>query len=237
MLDLLEHQRKKILSQCAFTIQCCWLRHQRRKHQKQRAATLIQAAVRSWLVRVKVHQWNRAAVIIQNSWRRRKDLLKSLAESEIDDVEDLTEDKMSSVNAVAGGQASVQLSNLQEPVTVRGWPVGLALASASAASETVSLTATSFQKMISMISSLNLPSTKGEYRVETNQYTKELASIRAQPKGSVKLHFQQSPLLYADMQPDFKAHITGFNEILLERISSLPNTEILSPVQRWSDTV
>lgn len=43
-LDLLEHRRKKILSQCAFTVQCCWLRHQRRKRQtQQRSATLIQA--------------------------------------------------------------------------------------------------------------------------------------------------------------------------------------------------
>lgn len=43
-LDLLEHRRKKFLSQCAFTVQCCWLRHQRRKRQtQQRSATLIQA--------------------------------------------------------------------------------------------------------------------------------------------------------------------------------------------------
>ncbi|XP_024921549.1 unconventional myosin-XIX isoform X2 [Cynoglossus semilaevis] len=225
MLDLLEHRRKKILSQCAFTVQCCWLRHQRRKRQtQQRSATLIQAAVRSWLVRRKVRRYHRAAVVIQNSWRRWKDLLKSLAESEIDDVEDLTEANMSSVNFI-GGQASVQLPTLQEPVTVRGWPVGLALA--SAASVIVSLTPTDFQKMISMISSLNLQSTKEKYRVETNQYTKDLASIRAQPRiqGSVKLHFQQSPLLHADMRPDFKSDITGFNEILLERISSFQNTK------------
>uniref|UniRef100_A0A3P8WFA8 Myosin XIX n=1 Tax=Cynoglossus semilaevis TaxID=244447 RepID=A0A3P8WFA8_CYNSE len=200
-LDLLEHRRKKILSQCAFTVQCCWLRHQRRKRQtQQRSATLIQAAVRSWLVRRKVRRYHRAAVVIQNSWRRWK---------------------------VKFHRATLTLSlpTLQEPVTVRGWPVGLALA--SAASVIVSLTPTDFQKMISMISSLNLQSTKEKYRVETNQYTKDLASIRAQPRiqGSVKLHFQQSPLLHADMRPDFKSDITGFNEILLERISSFQNTK------------
>lgn len=122
------------------------------------------------------------AIIVWLWWQ---DLLKSLAESEIDDVEDLTEANVSSVNFVSG-QASVQLSTLHEPVTVRGWPVGLALA--SAASVIVSLTPTDFQKMISMISSLNLQSTKEKYRVETNQYTKDLASIRAQPRVRTHLH-------------------------------------------------
>lgn len=43
-LDLLEDQRKKILSRCAFSIQCCWRRYQRhRRHTRQRSATLIQA--------------------------------------------------------------------------------------------------------------------------------------------------------------------------------------------------
>lgn len=36
-------------------------------------------------------------------------------------------------------------------------------------------------------------------------------------KGSVKLHCQRSPLLYADRQPDMKSEVTGFNEILLEK--------------------
>lgn len=36
-------------------------------------------------------------------------------------------------------------------------------------------------------------------------------------KGSVKLHCQRSPLLYADRQPDMKSDVTGFNEILLEK--------------------
>ncbi|XP_071316432.1 unconventional myosin-XIX [Trachinotus anak] len=216
MLDLLEDQRKKILSRCAFSIQCCWLRYQRRRrHARRTSATVIQAAVRSWLVRRQVQRWNRAATVIQDTWRRWRALLKSLAEAELDDVKDLVEEDVPAVNPVIRERGSVQLSTIQEPVTVRGWPMGLALASAP--SITVSLTATGFQKMMSVMASLNLPSRRGEYKVETNQYTKGLASIRAQPKGSVKLHYQRSPLLYADRQPDLKSDVTGFNEILLEK--------------------
>uniref|UniRef100_A0A665TJH5 Myosin motor domain-containing protein n=1 Tax=Echeneis naucrates TaxID=173247 RepID=A0A665TJH5_ECHNA len=215
-LDLLEDQRNKILSQCAFVIQCCWLRYQRRRRQARRkSATLIQAAVRSWLVRKQVQRWNRAATVIQDTWRKWKALLKSLAEAELDDAKDLEEENVPELNPVIRERGSVQLSTLQEPVTVRGWPMGLALASAP--SITVSLTATGFQKMMSVMASLNLPSRRGEYKVEPNQYTQGLASIRAQPKGSVKLHYQRSPLLYADRQPDLKSEVTGFNEILLEK--------------------
>ncbi|XP_070699771.1 unconventional myosin-XIX [Pempheris klunzingeri] len=216
MLDLLEDQRKKILSQCAFIIQCCWQRYQRRRrHARQQSAALIQAAVRRWLVRRQVRRWNRAAAVIQNTWRKWRALLKSVAEAELDDVKDLEEEATPPLNSVIRERGSVQLSSIPEPVTVRGWPMGLALASAP--SITVSLTATGFQKMMSVMTSINLPSRKGEYKVETNQYQQGVASIRAQPKGSVKLHCQRSPLLYADRQPDMKSDVTGFNEILLEK--------------------
>ncbi|XP_068600219.1 unconventional myosin-XIX [Brachionichthys hirsutus] len=220
MLDLLEDRRKRILSRCAFCIQCCWRRHQRRTcHARRRAVTLIQAAVRSWLVRREVQRWNRAAAVIQGTWRKWRTLLKSLAEDELDDAQDLAEESVPALNPVLRERGSVQLSSMEEPVTVRGWPMGLALASAlaSAPSVTVSLTATGLQKMMSVMASLSLPSRRGAYKVETNQYTRGLASIRAQPKGSVKLHYQRSPLLYADRQPDVKSDVTGFNEILLEK--------------------
>uniref|UniRef100_A0A8D2ZDL3 Myosin XIX n=1 Tax=Scophthalmus maximus TaxID=52904 RepID=A0A8D2ZDL3_SCOMX len=211
-LGLLEDQRKKILSRCAFSIQCCWLRYQRRRRQvRLTSATLIQAAVRSWLVRKQVQRWNRAAAVIQNSWKK----WRALAEVELDDAKDLVEEDVPVLNPVIRERGSVQLSTIQEPVTVRGWPMGLALASAP--SITVSLTATGFQKMMSVMASLNLPSRRRGYKVETNQYTQGLASIRAQPKGSIKLHYQRSPLLYADRQPDMKSDVTGFNEILLEK--------------------
>ncbi|XP_061596098.1 unconventional myosin-XIX [Cololabis saira] len=216
MLDLLEDQRRRILSQCAFSIQCCWLRHQRcRRLASRQSATLIQAAVRSWLVRKKVRRWNKSAAVIQNSWKRWRTMLKSLAEAELDDPKDLEEEEVPVLNPVVRERGSVQLSSIPEPVPVSGWPMGLALASAP--SITMSLTASGFQKIVSVMTSLNLPSRKGLYKVETNQYKQGLASIRAQPKGSVKLHYQRSPLLYADRQPDLKSDVTGFNEILLEK--------------------
>ncbi|XP_038129611.1 unconventional myosin-XIX [Cyprinodon tularosa] len=216
MLDLLEDQRMNILSRCAFTIQSCWLRYRRRRRLARRhSATLIQAAVRSWLVRKRIKRWNRSASVIQNTWKKWRTLLKSLAEAELDDPTDLVEEDTPELNPTVRERGSVQLPSVPEPVPVCGWPLGLALASAP--SITVSLTATGFQKMVSVMTSLNLPSRRGEYKVKTNQYKQGLASIRAQPKGSVKLHYQRSPLLYADMQPDLKSDVTGFNEILLEK--------------------
>ncbi|XP_075957958.1 unconventional myosin-XIX [Anarhichas minor] len=216
MLDSLEDQRKKILSRCAFSIQCCWLRYQRRRRRaRQHSATLIQAVVRSWLVRRRVQRRSRAAALIQSTWRKWRALLKSLAEAELDDAKDFAEEDLPVLDSVIRQRGSVQLSSIQEPVSVRGWPMGLALASTP--SITMSLTATGFQKMVSVMASLNLPSRRGEYKVKPNQYSQELASIRAQPKGSVKLHYQRSPLLYADTQPDMKSDVTGFNAILLEK--------------------
>ncbi|XP_034088967.1 unconventional myosin-XIX isoform X2 [Gymnodraco acuticeps] len=216
MLDFLEYQRKKVLCQCAFSIQCCWLRYQRRRRcARLLSATRIQAVVRSWLVRRQLQRWNRAAAVIQNTWRMWRALLKALAETELDDAKDLLEADVPQLNAIIRERGSVQLSFIQKPVSVRGWPLGLALASAP--SITMSLTATGFQKMVSVMASLNLPSRRGEYKLEPNQYSQELASIRAQPKGSVKLHYRRSPLLYADRKPDMKSDMSGFNAILLEK--------------------
>ncbi|XP_077449326.1 unconventional myosin-XIX [Stigmatopora argus] len=216
MLDLLEDQRRKVLSRCAFSIQCCWARYQRRKrHERRRSATLIQAAVRSWLVRRRVQRWDRAAALIQKSWRRWRELLKSLAEVELDDAEDLIQGEVAELNATIGERGSVWLSGIQEPVTVRGWPMGLALPLAPSIG--MSARATGLQKMMSVVASLKLPSRRGTYKVETNQNIKGVASIRAQPKGSVKVHCQPSPLLYANCQPEMSNYVTGFNEILLEK--------------------
>ncbi|KAJ3588797.1 hypothetical protein NHX12_009651 [Muraenolepis orangiensis] len=219
LLELLEDQRKGILVQKAFSIQCCWRRHQRRRRRaRRRAATLLQAAVRSWLVRRAVRRWQEAALVIQTAWRRWRVLVNAFAEAELDDAQDFTEDQtLPDLNPLVRERGSVQISSLPGPVSLRGWPMGLALASAPTVS--LSLKATGFQKTVSMLASLNLPSaSRVEYKVETNQHQHGVASVRAQPRGSVKLHYQRSPLLYADMLPDLKRDgVTGFNQILLEK--------------------
>uniref|UniRef100_A0A671L730 Unconventional myosin-XIX-like n=1 Tax=Sinocyclocheilus anshuiensis TaxID=1608454 RepID=A0A671L730_9TELE len=146
--------------------------------------------------------------------------MDALAEAELDDAEDFIENEASSalpkLDRLLKERGSVQLSSIQEPVMVRGWPIGLAMASPP--SITVSLTATGFQRIMSMMACLKIPFRNGEYKVKTNQFDQGVASIRAQPRGSIKVHLQRSPLLYADMHPVHKTDVvTGFNQILLER--------------------
>ncbi|XP_051966023.1 unconventional myosin-XIX [Xyrauchen texanus] len=220
LLEMLEQHRDRVHSQKAFCIQCCWRRYLRRLHNhRTQAATRIQAGVRSWLLRRKVEKWHKAASIIQTRWRRWRAWMDALAEAELDDAEDFMEEKASvlpKLDPLLKERGSVQLSSIQEPVLVRGWPIGLAMASAPTV--TVSLTATGFQRVMSMMSCLKIPFRNGEYKVKTNQFDQGVASIRAQPWGSVKMHLQRSPLLYADMHPAHQTEVvTGLNQILLER--------------------
>lgn len=220
MLELLEDHRTRVRSQKAYTIQCCWRRYQQRRREAQRqAATLIQAVVRSWSTRRKIRRWNRAARTIQSRWREWRELMDALAEAELDDAEDMREESLATepiLDLLTKQRGSVQLPSVPEPVEVRSWPLGLALASAP--NLTVSLTAKGFQKVVSLMATLRLPFRSGEYRVETNQFEHGVASIRAQPRGSVKMHLQRSPLRYADMHPGYKGEgVTGFNQILLEK--------------------
>uniref|UniRef100_A0A8C9VK39 Unconventional myosin-XIX n=1 Tax=Scleropages formosus TaxID=113540 RepID=A0A8C9VK39_SCLFO len=212
MLELLEGQRDRERSSKAFSIQCCWRRHCWRKREARiHAATRIQAAVRLWLVRREVLRWRRAATVIQRCWRK----WKSLAETELDDVANI-EAETPVYDPTLRERGSVQLSTCQEPVMVRSWPLGLALASAPTI--TVAVTACGFQKVVSLMTCLKLSFRSTDYKVETNQFDQGVASIRAQPQESIKLHLQRSPLLYADMYPGRKTGgITGFNQILLEK--------------------
>ena len=74
----------------------------------------------------------------------------------------------------------MQLSGIPEPGAVHGWPLGLAMAAAP--NITVALTATGFQKVMSLMATLKIPFRHGEYKVETNQFDQGVASIRAQPR-------------------------------------------------------
>ncbi|KAG7314737.1 hypothetical protein KOW79_022040 [Hemibagrus wyckioides] len=214
MLELLEEQRYRVLSQKAFSIQCCWRRHQRRQRAiRTKCATFIQAVVRGWLVRREVRRWRKAATVIQNKWRSWRALMDSLAEAELDNAEDLQEEE--EARSFLFQRGSVPLSSFPNPQAVSSLPLGLAMSFTP--SVTVTLTTTGFHKIMSIMATLKIPFRNGEYKVETNQFKHGVASIRAQPQGSVKLHMQRSPLRYADMYPGSHTdQVTGFNQILLE---------------------
>ncbi len=107
--------------------------------------------------------------------------MDALAEAELDDAEDFVEKEASpKLDSLLKERGSVQLSSIQEPVMVRSWPIGLAMASAP--SITVSLTATGFQRIMSMMACLKIPFRHGQYKVNTNQFDQGVASIRAQPR-------------------------------------------------------
>lgn len=122
--------------------------------------------------------------------------MDSLAEAELDDAEDVREqaalaaaEMPGRLNPLVREHGLVQLASLPEPVAVRSWPLGLALASAPTI--TVDLTATSFQKVVSLMATLRTPfRSTAEYRVETNQFTQDMASIRAQPQVRITQLFR-----------------------------------------------
>ncbi|KAK2816296.1 hypothetical protein Q7C36_022567 [Tachysurus vachellii] len=215
MLELLEEQRYRARSQKAFSIQCCWRRHQHRQRAiRTKCATFIQAVIRGWLVRRDVRRWRKAATVIQNKWRFWRALMDSLAEAELDDAEDLQEEEDARSLLIQRG--SVPLSSLPYPIAVSSLPLGLAMTFTPGV--TVTLTTTGFHKVMSIMATLKIPIRNGDYKVETNQFKHGVASIRAQPQGSVKLHTQRSPLRYADMYPGSHTdEVTGFNQILLEK--------------------
>ncbi|XP_045344099.1 unconventional myosin-XIX isoform X6 [Leopardus geoffroyi] len=71
MLELLECGRAQVLEQCACCIQGSWRRHRHRKQERQRqAATLIQAAIRSWLARKHIQRMHAAATAIKRTWQK-----------------------------------------------------------------------------------------------------------------------------------------------------------------------
>lgn len=105
-------------------------------------------------------------------------LMDSLAEAELDNAEDLQEEEDARSLLIQRG--SVQLSGFPNPVAVSSWPLGLAMTFTP--SVTVTLTTTGFHKVMSVMATLKIPFRNGEYKVETNQFNRGVASIRAQPQ-------------------------------------------------------
>ncbi|XP_073902413.1 unconventional myosin-XIX isoform X3 [Castor canadensis] len=204
MLELLECGRTQVLEQCARCIQFGWRQHKHRKQERQRqAATLLQAAIRSWLTRKHIQRLHTAATVIKSAWQKWRIRMAFLASKELDGVEE------KAVIQTPGSLSSpVQTRFLRAVIHL--WPLGLVLANSAVGIR-------GFQRKLVVCACLQLRS--GSYNVQTAQQDQAgVTSIRALPQGSVKFHCRRSPLRYADTCPEPSPNtVTGFNQILLER--------------------
>ncbi|XP_077601731.1 unconventional myosin-XIX isoform X1 [Crocuta crocuta] len=212
MLELLECGRAQVLEQCACCIQGSWRRHRHRKQERQRrAATLIQAAIRSWLARKHIQRMHVAATAIKRTWQKWRIRMAFLASKELDGVQE------KHVFQVPVASASFLLPQAQTSLLtaiIRLWPLGLVLANAAVGVR-------GFQRKLVVWACLQLPmGSPSSYTVQTAQEQAGVTSIRALPQGSVKFHCRKSPLPYADICPEPSPYsVTGLNQILLERHS------------------
>ncbi|XP_048223038.1 unconventional myosin-XIX isoform X1 [Perognathus longimembris pacificus] len=208
VLALLECGRAQVLEQCARCIQCGWRRHQHRKQEQQRqAATLLQAAVRSWLTRKQIQRLHTAATVIKRAWQKWRTRMAFLASKELDGVEEKQAPGFMSCSPLPPAQTKLL------GAIIRLWPLGLVLANAGVGVR-------GFQRKLVVCACLQLPSSSpSNYNIQTAQQDQAgITSIRALPQGSVKFHCRKSPLPYADICPGpSPCTVTGFNQILLER--------------------
>ncbi|NXC81984.1 MYO19 protein, partial [Cercotrichas coryphoeus] len=209
VLQLLEGRRAEVLNEKAFCIQCCWRRFKEKKTAKEkRSATLIQAAVRSWLAKNRFQRIRRAAGAIQRGWRRWKAKAATLAAAELDEGE--------GKEFPAPGASLASPPCALDPAwplqaVVQSWPLGLVLAAAP-------VRATGPRRALELLSCLS-----GLQEGSREELGSGITSIRALPQGSVKFHCRRSPLHFANISPHREAFsITGFNQILLDRKELLP---------------
>ncbi|XP_005056677.1 PREDICTED: unconventional myosin-XIX [Ficedula albicollis] len=209
VLELLEGRRAEVLNEKAFCIQCCWRRFKEKKTAKEkRSATLIQAAVRSWLAKNRFQRIRRAAGAIQRGWRRWKAKAATLAAAELDEGEG--KEFPAPGAALANPPCSLDTPWPLQAV-VQSWPLGLVLAAAP-------VRATGPRRALELLSCL-----RGLQEGSREELGCGITSIRALPQGSVKFHCRRSPLQFANISPHREAFsITGFNQILLDREELLP---------------
>ncbi|NXK65781.1 MYO19 protein, partial [Sylvietta virens] len=208
MLELLEARRAEVLNEKAFCIQCCWRRFKEKKAAKEkRCATLIQAAVRSWLAKNRFQRMRRAAGVIQRGWRRWR-VKAALAAAELDEGEG---EEFPAAGATLA-QAPWPLDTAWPlQAVVQLWPLGLVLAAAPAR-------ARGPRRALALLGGL-----RGLQGGPRGGLGCGIASIRALPQGSVKFHCRRSPLHFANISPHREAFsITGLNQILLDRKELLP---------------
>ncbi|NXR56571.1 MYO19 protein, partial [Hippolais icterina] len=208
MLELLEARRAEVLNEKAFCIQCCWRRFKEKKTAKEkRSATLIQAAVRSWLAKNRLRRMRRAAAVIQHGWRRWK-VKVALAAAELDEGDG--KEFPAAGAPLAKAPCSLDTAWPLQAV-VQLWPLGLVLAAAPGS-------ATGPRRALALLSCL-----RGLHQGSRGALGCGIASIRALPQGSVKFHCRRSPLHFANISPHTEAFsIKGFNQILLDRKELLP---------------
>ncbi|XP_012868886.1 PREDICTED: unconventional myosin-XIX isoform X1 [Dipodomys ordii] len=208
VLELLECGRAQVLERSARCIQYSWRRHQHRKQELQRqAATLLQAAVRSWLTRKHIQRLHTAATVIKHAWQKWRTRMAFLASKELDGIEE----KQTPGFVSCSPQPPAQ-TRLLGAIT-RLWPLGLVLANSGTGMR-------GFQRKLVVCACLQLPSSSpSNYNIQTAQQDQAgVTSIRALPQGSVKFHCRKSPLQYADTCPEpSPCTVSGFNQILLER--------------------
>ncbi|XP_062362788.1 unconventional myosin-XIX [Cinclus cinclus] len=209
VLELLEARRAEVLNEKAFCIQCCWRRFKEKKTVKEKhSATLIQAAVRSWLAKNRFQRMRRAAGAIQRGWRRWKAKAAALAAAELDEGE-------GKEFPAPGATLANPPCSLDTPwpvqAVVQFWPLSLVLAAAP-------VRGTGPRRALELLSCL-----RGLQEGSREDLGCGITSIRALPQGSIKFHCRRSPLHFANVIPHTEAFsITGFNQILLDRKELLP---------------
>uniref|UniRef100_A0A663MAD8 Unconventional myosin-XIX n=1 Tax=Athene cunicularia TaxID=194338 RepID=A0A663MAD8_ATHCN len=215
-LEQLEARRAEVLNEKAFCIQCCWRKFKQKKLVKERwSATVIQAAIRSWLAKSRFQRMRRAANVIKHGWRKWKAKMAALAAAELDEGDEKAFLVPGAPVISAKPPCSLETSWPLRAI-IQFWPLGLVLAAAP-------VTVRGLRRDLSLLASLRVRQRSDCCRVESSSFSCGITSIRALPQGSIRFHCKKSPLHYANVSPHTDAcSITGFNQILLDRKKLLP---------------